>query len=166
MKKEFLKKIEKQEIIASAKIPTPKEQQEFYNIYDPGKWSLEELEQEEKEMEMIGEKKNIFLIECGSKALILENFGINKALFYTIIINNKEPKVEGDTTAVYRKAKDIIQEQANKNKTSYHYSLETDNHKMAKWAASTGKQIFKWSYTNDSKTRNFDWLFATVIDPE
>ncbi|MFA6486227.1 MAG: hypothetical protein WCT40_02570 [Candidatus Magasanikbacteria bacterium] len=143
---------------ASVRVPTLEEEKNILSKLENGKeWSNEELEKDRKGVK-------IFIVECGSKQLLVYLFGGYE--FMTIVANNNKERAENETTIVYEKAKEIMQDESNSKGKEMIYSLVTSNEKMLAWARNRGDEIFHWQRITEPNSIDKRWGFITMIEPE
>jgi hypothetical protein len=142
----------------STKIPSLDEERVILKKYLPNQeWALNELEEGR-------EGRKIFLIEFGSKSLLLYLEDENE--FVTVVANNDRRKEDGDTTTVYRKAREIMQQEADSLEKKLHYEIATTDKKMVSWSKDKGEKIFHWLKIKEPSTQGEKWYFVTKIEPK
>ncbi len=92
----------------------------------------------------IGDK--VLKLDFGSKILFVrEHTDVDE--FSTYIVNDQgklEKKQEGQTTLLYKAAKELMQLVVNETKKPAKYIMSSYNETMNKWADGPGNDIFKW----------------------
>ncbi|OGD88248.1 hypothetical protein A3G14_00025 [Candidatus Curtissbacteria bacterium RIFCSPLOWO2_12_FULL_38_9] len=114
---------------------------------------------------------NVFVIEFGNKVLNLQldqgrSFILARSGLFSYIGREKR---EGDTTRVYKVAREVMQRVAVYLHEPVLYSLFTANEGMEKWALdpNRGAGIFKWhSQAKAYRDNNRFFQSISVIDPE
>ncbi len=101
----------------------------------------------------------------GSKALLL--YFERDIEFVTVVININEQRRDNETTTLYSKARDLMQQKANLLNKKVLYELITENYKMIAWAKTKGEEIFHWKKNIELKTEKGNaQVFSTEIKPE
>jgi hypothetical protein len=59
-------------------------------------------------------------------------------------MNQRGTNSPGETTAVYTRLKEILQERADKDGLPFTYQFSTDNPRMMAWAQNAGVEVFGW----------------------
>jgi hypothetical protein len=86
------------------------------------------------------------------KVLDLYVLASDQAFAWTSI-NKRSLRIPGSTTALYEKAKNLIQEASNILQREINYTLRTQNGKMEAWAQGNGNEVFSWdTIKKESKT--------------
>jgi len=153
----FQREQRNQKMAVSIRVPSLENERDILRSYQPNEdFNLEVIKKER-------ENSQVFLLEYGSKSLLLYYFDNNE--FVTVISNNGNEKVKGDTTEIYSKAKEIMQQEANQSKKSQHYEVSTKDPKMTRWANSKGKELFHWKNIIEPTDEGKDWVFVTKIEP-
>ncbi len=88
-----------------------------------------------------GDKKLSLIIQRGARS---------RRLYATTIIKNRPDveKAEGATSALYKRALEIMKDYATQRQSAVSYSLETTNEKMINWALNQGQEIFQWDFVD------------------
>ncbi len=91
-----------------------------------------------------------YRLSLGNKMLSVEFTGdpvgttiMNKD-FATSPFGESENNSPGETTALYRRARQLMQQRANQTGRPLRYVFKTDIPKMVEWGKTTGMEIFGW----------------------
>ncbi len=96
--------------------------------------------------------ERVVRLESPSRTIILtfsrlpDNLGL---IAETGISSKNGVKTLGETTALYSRAKTLIQKEADIQKTPIDYQFVTSNFRMANWAYGKGKDLFAWDRIDD-----------------
>lgn len=82
------------------------------------------------------------------------------------IYNQSGDNVAGTTSRLYKKAYNLMQENASDYGT-ISFTFRTANEKMQHWAMTSGKKIFHWQNTDHERSGSEVWLvLSTLIPPK
>jgi hypothetical protein len=93
-------------------------------------------------------------LECGDKvlAVMLPDSGLpNGPDAATYISSNNGNQVPGATTALYNKAREILERYATETRRPVLYGFSTKNPEMRAWAIANGPTIFDWTVHADDE---------------
>ncbi len=86
----------------------------------------------------------VWEIEAGSKRLTLEVLSWSRASARLDTVEGKG-RVFGETTAVFYKAKELLENEAEKRHSEIFFEIKTRCPRMTWWVENTGKELFKWT---------------------
>lgn len=115
----------------TVRIPTREEMREVFLQVYPG-------------VQMADERPEGFrLLRCGGKQLLFR-LGYDQGA--TLVVNSLEhaAHISGETTALYREVKRLIEEHVRTHPVLYTYQLATKNPAMLAWARGKGNDLFHW----------------------
>lgn len=85
------------------------------------------------------------ILRCGNKELLLSlGFDQGSTLLANLPEADGVESIPGETTALYREVKRLIEEHVREVRIPYVYMLETESPVMQAWAKTKGNEVFRW----------------------
>ncbi|CAN5141315.1 hypothetical protein BH09PAT3_BH09PAT3_6270 [soil metagenome] len=91
----------------------------------------------------------IHVLQCGDKILEVTTPTDECREVITIINTTELPAIPGATTALYKRACEILFNTAEESGKPFVYTFGTQNPRMRSWAKKYGAAIFNWSVHQD-----------------
>lgn len=111
-------------------------------------------------------EKDSYTLKSGDKDLVVRftpEDEIQVAIISRSVLSN-DPRVPGSTTAVFSRARDLMQERANRLNKPLTYIFSTGNPNMVNWAKTSGQELFGWENTDALQASSFEG--RRVFKPE
>jgi hypothetical protein len=103
-------------------------------------------------------------LKKGNKHVLLS---VNRASAFaeSFIENTRDAKIEGATTAIYKKVRKVLEQEA-KNCGPITYQISTGFESMKAWVQNQGNDIFHWSRTYHPVDDSEKLIAETTIYPK
>ncbi len=109
--------------------------------------------------EYYNSEADCYTVMAGNKILRV-HFGESE--ISTLVLNTGNTAMPGETTAVYLRAKELMQKRANEQGRPLTYTFTTIVPTMMEWAKTKGQQVFGWEQQNV----NAGYKASLVFEPQ
>lgn len=138
---------------------------EFMKRYFPGDETIEDSRSEERY-----KNETHVILSFGRKRLLYSTRVFNEIIEIQAMIANDSDaeKISGETTKIYSKLKDDIQQLANEYNIPATYTLITDDPTLQAWAKNAGKDLFEWNKITEEffeKEQETELIAQVTIQP-